>query len=73
MTAFAFSKPLDMHHTGVNVTYISLDTSIVADFIQVIGGHAGLHRGGSDVEDFSRQPAHLAHGLLALFIQEIPF
>lgn len=54
-------------------TYLSLDTSIVADFIQVICGHARLHCCGSYVEYFSSQPTHLAHSLLALYIQQIDF
>lgn len=64
-----------MLHLGVRVdsTHLSLNTSIVADFIQVICGHARLHRCSSYVKNFSSQPAHLAHGLLTLCIQQINF
>jgi hypothetical protein len=73
MTVPYVSNQADRFNTGPNLTHISLDASIVAYFIQVIGSHTGLHRSSRYVEYFSSQSAHFAHALLALHIQEVPF
>jgi hypothetical protein len=46
--------------------YISFDTCLVADLIQVVGCNAGLELRSHDIEHFSGQPTDLAHALLRL-------
>ena len=55
------------------VAYLSLDACVVAYLIQVVGRNAGLYSGSRYVEDLTGKPAHLAHGLLACLVEEVPF
>lgn len=41
------------------------------DLVQLVCSDAGPNGGGGDVEDLSRQPAYLAHGVLGLLVENL--
>ena len=53
MPKSSVSGSLDKLFAALDPTHVSLDTSIMANLIEVIRGDAGLHCGSRYVEDFS--------------------
>lgn len=51
-------------------TYISLQTGLVDNLVDVVCCHTRLRCSRSNVQDLSREPAHLAHALNLLRIQD---
>jgi len=66
-----------LHHTSVQSgvgdvpAHISLDTGFMDDLVDLVGRYAGFEGSGSNVQDFSCQPADFPHLLLRSSIQEI--
>lgn len=53
------------------VTYFARHTGFVDDFVDVVGGDAGLDFAGRDIEDFARESADFAHAFLFLLVQHL--
>lgn len=52
-------------------TYLALDAGLVDDLVNLVGRDARSQGGGSNVQDFSRQAAHLAHAILGLGVEDL--
>lgn len=51
--------------------YLSLDTGLVDNLIDVIGRNARLGRGRSNVKHLSRKFANLSHGIYSSLVEDI--
>jgi len=60
----AFTIDLCSHHT-----HIALNGGIMNDFIDVVGGNARLCSSPCNVQYLSSIPAHFAHRILFLLVQ----
>lgn len=49
--------------------YVSLDTGLVNNLVDVIGRHTRLRGGGSNVEDLSCKRAALSHSILSSLVE----
>jgi hypothetical protein len=49
--------------------YISLNSSLVHNLIEIVGCYARPDLAGGRIEDFAGQAAHLAHGVLLLLVE----
>ena len=52
-----------------SITYVALNTGVVNDLVDVVGGHARLSLTGCNIKNLACQSADLAHALL-LFLCE---
>lgn len=57
----------------VGEVYLAFNTSVVADFVKIVRGDSRLDLCSNDIQDFSGETAHFAHGLLSLGIQNVDF
>ena len=55
---------------GGKQTYVSFQTSLVDNLVDIIRRHARLRGSRSNIQDLSRKPAHLAHALNLLRIED---
>lgn len=51
-------------------THVTLDTLLMHNLVDLVGGDAGSECGGGNVENLSCQTADLAHGILGLVVQK---
>jgi hypothetical protein len=49
-----------------SIPYIALHASVMDDLVNVVGCYTGLRRCSRNVQNLTRQPAHLAHAILFL-------
>ena len=52
------------------LAYLALHARLVHDLVDVVGCDTGLCGRSGDVQNLTRQPAHLAHAVLLLFCED---
>jgi hypothetical protein len=53
------------------ISYVALNTSLVNNLINLVGGHAGLQRTSCNIQDLTSQTANDTHTLLLLLVQDL--
>lgn len=54
-----------------DISYVALNTSLVNNLINVVGGHAGLQGTSRNIQNLTSQTADNTHTLLLLLVQDL--
>lgn len=53
------------------ISYVALNTSLVNNLVDVVGGHTGLQCTSGNIQDLTSQTANDTHTLLLLLVQNL--